>query len=95
MEKSTTAILIESVKLVDGTFTSAQANDVVRDLIDTKINFHKLSRLSLTEGDHNHKAHYDNNRLDELLEEKERLLSIIKHAKRTRQKNQAHEFNKY
>ncbi|TLP82615.1 hypothetical protein [Maribacter sp. ACAM166] len=42
--------LKQNIQLVDGVFTVSEAYDVVQSLIDEKINFHKLQRLSLCEG---------------------------------------------
>lgn len=86
VKKLETEVLVHSIKLVDGIFSPSQANDVIRDLIDTKINYHKLSRLSLTEGNHDDKAPYDNDRLDELSSEKKRLIDAIKIAKQNGKK---------
>lgn len=81
MNQLETKTEVQSIKLIDGIFSPNQTSDIIRDLIDTKINFHKLSRLSLTEGNHDDEATYDNKRLDELISEKERLLKAVKEAK--------------
>lgn len=60
----------QKVKLVDGTFTLSEANDVIQSLLDVKINFHKLQRLSWSEGDRNADTLYPDGRIKELLEEK-------------------------
>ena len=57
----------QNIRLVDGQFT---ASFVVQALLDEKINFHKLQRLSTLEGDCNSKTPYDNGRIDELENEK-------------------------
>ncbi len=86
MEQLEVQTLVQSIKLVDGIFTPSQANDIIRDLIEAKINYHKLSRLSLTEGNHDDEAPYDNRRLDELLIEKKRLIEAVKQARETGKK---------
>ncbi len=78
--------LTRSIKLIDGVFTALQANDIIKDLIDTKINHHKLNRLRLTEGNQNDHTPHDNSRLTALTQEKERLLEIIKKAKQHNKK---------
>ena len=60
----------QNINLVDGSFTPSQASDVINALLDTKINFHKLKRLSITEGNINDVCEYDNSRIVELIEEK-------------------------
>lgn len=42
----------QKVKLVKGEFTPSEAADVINSLINEKINFHKLQRLQVWEGDH-------------------------------------------
>jgi hypothetical protein len=60
----------QNINLVDGNFTASEATDVINALLDAKINFHKLKRLSITEGNTNEKCEYDNNRIIELIDEK-------------------------
>ena len=37
----------QNIQLVDGVFTVSEANDIIQNLINEKINFHKLQRLTL------------------------------------------------
>ena len=60
----------QKVQLVEGTFTPSDASDVISALIGEKINFHKLQRLSLTEGSDTANCSYENSRIEELLKEK-------------------------
>ena len=60
----------QSIRLVNGEFTASEASFIVQALLDEKINFHKLQRLSTLEGDHNIKTPYDNGRIVELENEK-------------------------
>ena len=62
--------VIQKVQLVEGTFTPSEASDIISALIGEKINFHKLQRLSLTEGSDTANCTYPNNRIEELLKEK-------------------------
>jgi hypothetical protein len=62
----TTTDVMLKLKLVDGTFTASEASDVINSLIKEKINFHKLHRLSMTEGDMNCNTGEDNSRISQL-----------------------------
>lgn len=60
----------QTIRLVDGEFTPSEASFVISSLLDEKINFHKLQRLTMLEGNCNSKTDYDNGRIDELESEK-------------------------
>jgi hypothetical protein len=66
----TVTIKDQKVNLVEGTFTASEALDVVSSLIDQKINFHKLQRLSWCEGDQNANTKFPDGRIQELMKEK-------------------------
>lgn len=51
------------IQLVDGTFTPTEASDVINALIDEKINFHKIQRLKIYEGNHQGKTNLLDNRI--------------------------------
>lgn len=77
MEKSLTTKFTEKVKqqnidLVDGTFNVSDAADIINDILDVKINYHKIKRLSITEGNINDLCEYDTGRINELIESKEK-----------------------
>ena len=76
-----TQTLVNSLKLIDGTFTPVHAHDLLKSFINTKINYHKLHRLILLEGDHNHKTTFDSSRIVELKVDKNNLSEIIAFAK--------------
>ena len=69
------------VQLVDGKFTPSEASDVIVGLIEKKINFHKIHRLSLREGDDNCSTKYDDSRINELIDELHKTKAIIKRAR--------------
>ncbi|MGV6830011.1 MAG: hypothetical protein ACWA5P_00425 [bacterium] len=69
------------VQLVEGTFTPTQASDVIIGLIEKKINFHKLQRLTMCEGDENCDTRLQDNRINELYTELRRAKEIIKEAR--------------
>lgn len=70
------------IQLVDGTFTPTEASDVITALIDEKINFHKIQRLKIWEGNHLSKTNMLDNRIDELEKEKMTARTIIEQARK-------------
>ncbi|RNC86337.1 MAG: hypothetical protein ED556_08565 [Winogradskyella sp.] len=60
----------QEVNLVEGQFTCSEASFIINELLNEKINFHKLQRLRLCEGDENSDTRYANNRIAELENEK-------------------------
>lgn len=60
----------QKINLIDGAFTPSEAADILLKVLDVKINFHKLQRLSRTEGNANDECEFDNERLNELIKEK-------------------------
>ena len=71
----------QKINLIDGIFTASETSDILKGLIDQKINFHKIHRLCLTEGDQNDTCTYDNGRIAELMNEKEKLNAFIKQVR--------------
>lgn len=64
------ATTTQKIQLVDGVFTVSEASDVVISLLNEKINFHKLQRLSLSEGSITANTKYPDERITELEHEK-------------------------
>nr|WP_299072469.1 hypothetical protein [uncultured Allomuricauda sp.] len=60
----------QKIQLVDGSFTPSEACDVITALLDEKINFHKLQRLSWCEGNGGANTKYPDDRIQELENEK-------------------------
>ncbi len=60
----------QKIQLVEGDFTVSEATDVIVSLIDEKLNFHKLQRLSLSEGHSGANTEYPDGRIGELEREK-------------------------
>ena len=60
----------QKIQLVHGTFTPSEAGDVILALLDEKINFHKLQRISWREGSDKANTEYPDGRIKELQEEK-------------------------
>lgn len=64
--------------LVDGNFSKREALNIVDSVINTKINFHKIHRLSVQEGNENDKCTYDNSRINELLIDKKETKAFLR-----------------
>ena len=60
----------QKIQLVDGTFTASETADVVLALLNEKINFHKLQRISWCEGEADADTKYPDSRIAELEKEK-------------------------
>ena len=71
----------KQINLIEGTFTPSEASDLVNEMIDVKLNFHKLHRLSITEGNRREACEDDSSRIDELTAVKESYRDLIKEAK--------------
>lgn len=71
----------QKIKLIDGCFTSTEAADIIHAVLDVKINFHKLQRLSRTEGNTEDSCQFDNGRIDELIAEQIRSKELLKAAR--------------
>jgi hypothetical protein len=72
----------QKIQLVEGKFTPSEASDVVTSLIEEKINFHKLQRLSLCEGHQEADTAYPDGRIGELYNEKRIAREYIAEARR-------------
>lgn len=71
----------QNINLIEGIFTASETADLLRSMLDQKINFHKVHRLCITEGNHDDACTYDNNRINELIAEKEKLNAFIKQVR--------------
>lgn len=84
----------QKINLIDGCFTASEAKDIINDVLQIKINFHKLQRLSKTEGNMNDSCQYDNSRINELISEqnisKEFFNDIRIHGKKLNIKSTIH-----
>jgi DNA-binding HxlR family transcriptional regulator len=68
-EKST-----QKIQLVKGEFTPSEASHIITNLLNDKINFHKIQRLQMWEGNHKCKT----NKLDDRIKELEKEKAIAK-----------------
>jgi hypothetical protein len=73
--------IIQKVQLVEGQFSPSHANQVITSLLDTKINFHKLIKLSACIGEHEADTEYTDKRIEELQLEKLVAQELIKEAR--------------
>lgn len=58
----------QQINLIDGSFTVNEAADIIKDVLFVKINFHKLHRLAISEGDNTDPCEFDNSRINELIQ---------------------------
>lgn len=75
----------QKVQLVEGGFSASEAMDVICALIEQKINFHKLQRLSICEGHCDADTEFENRRIDELLNEMKIAKEYLAEARRNGQ----------
>ena len=59
----------QKINLIEGHFTPSEAADIINSVLNIKINFHKLHRLSITEGNVSEACEYDGQRINELMNE--------------------------
>lgn len=67
----------QNVQLVNGNFTPSEASHIIMNLIDEKINFHKIQRLQIWEGNHICRTEQLDGRIKELEKEKEKTREFI------------------
>lgn len=71
----------KSIELIDGTFTKGEALHIINDILNVKINFHKIQRLSKTEGNSNDECLFDNSRISELMTDKKETKAFLRALK--------------
>jgi hypothetical protein len=76
-ETGNTIIMDQQLKLIEGTFSKREALDIICNVVDVKINFHKLERLSKREGNVNDACTYDNTRITELIKDKSDIKAFL------------------
>ncbi|MEM1259789.1 MAG: hypothetical protein AAGH81_14760 [Bacteroidota bacterium] len=80
----------QKIQLVDGTFTPSETADVVLALLNEKINFHKLQRISWCEGTADADTKYPDGRIAELQKEKEITKEFIAQVRHMGKKLRIH-----
>ncbi|WP_179005236.1 hypothetical protein [Winogradskyella forsetii] len=78
----------QKIQLVKGDFTPSEAVHIIRSLIDEKINFHKIQRLQIWEGNHKCNTEQLDGRIKELEKEKEIAREFINKSRSSGQKLQ-------
>ena len=68
--KTTARQIDQKLQVVKGEFTPSEAALIITNLLDQKINFHKLQQLQIWEGDHKCETEPLDTRIQELQEEK-------------------------
>lgn len=71
----------QKINLIDGIFKTSEASEIINSVLNVKINFHKLRRLSINEGDHNDECKFDSGRITELLNEQQIAKYFFSQAK--------------
>ena len=71
----------QSINLIRGTFTPSEASDILTDIIAKKINFHKIQKLKISEGNHDDPCSHDTARLAELQASKEGMIEMIREVR--------------
>ncbi|MFT6816170.1 MAG: hypothetical protein ACJAZ3_002088 [Sphingobacteriales bacterium] len=61
----------QKINLIDGVFTASEASDIINSVLKVKINFHKLKRLSITEGNVKEECAFDDGKIAELMNEQQ------------------------
>lgn len=74
--KSAPVTPLDELKLIDGTFTPDQAQEVLLSLIDSKIQFHQLNNFS-SEIKYGKKDQHSIDRVQELKTLKKQIIDII------------------
>lgn len=69
---------VQTLNLIDGTFTKREALNIINSVVDLKINFHKLHRLSIQEGNEKDECKYDSTRIEELMKDKKETKAFLR-----------------
>ncbi len=80
-EMQTKEKVSQKIQLVKGEFTPSEASHIVIKLIDEKINFHKVQRLQIYEGNHKCETEELDARIKELEKERRIAKEFIKQTK--------------
>lgn len=69
---------VQTLNLIDGTFTKREALNIINSVVDVKINFHKLHRLSIQEGNEKDECKFDSCRIEELMKDKKDTKAFLR-----------------
>ena len=73
--------ITQEINLIEGCFPVSEALDIVKGLIDVKINHHKLQILSMLVHDDRSSSEFHSNRIIELQAEKRKLSEYLCEAR--------------
>lgn len=76
-ESVNTVGMNQELKLIEGTFSKREALNIINNVVDVKINFHKLERLSKREGNIKDVCAYDNTRITALIKDKAAIKEFL------------------
>ena len=71
----------QDINLIEGSFSSSEASDIINAMLKVKINFHKIHRLSIREGNENDNCELDNSRISQLITEETFSKAFFKQAR--------------
>lgn len=71
----------QTFKLIDGLFTKGEALSIIDNVINVKLNFHKIQRLSKRISNENDECVYDNSRINELTADKRETKEFLRNLK--------------
>ncbi|MFT5254162.1 MAG: hypothetical protein ACI87N_003229 [Flavobacteriales bacterium] len=80
----------QKINLIDGVFTASEASDIINSVLKVKINFHKLKRLSITEGNDKEECAFDNGKIAELMNEQQIVKEFFSQARLNGKKLKMH-----
>jgi hypothetical protein len=69
--------LKKQLKLIEGKFSKREALNIINNVVDVKINFHKLQRLSRTESNIKDACTFDTSRITELINDKANMKAFL------------------
>lgn len=72
---------VKRIQLSKDCVSPSEASDMIKGLIKENVNYHKLRRLSMVIGDENADTRFQDQQINRLLMEKERLEDIIADAR--------------
>ncbi|MBU2951891.1 hypothetical protein KO493_14420 [Tamlana agarivorans] len=72
---------VQKINSIDGVFTVSEASDIINAVLNVKINFHKLNRLSITEGNDKDDCVFDSGRIAELMNEQQKAKEFLSLAR--------------
>jgi hypothetical protein len=70
--------VLKNYTLVEGEFESNEALGIVKALFDSKINHHKIQKMSKWSRNSDDKAEYDTTRIEQLIKDRAHFLELIK-----------------